>query len=619
MDTFYTDLLCVGAGLAGERVAVAAASAGFETICLSIVPPRRSHSSAAQGGMQASLGNCCMGEGDCPDVHFADTVKGSDWGCDQEVARLFADTAPVAVREMAFWGIPWNRVVPGKGIYYKAGKQFEKIEKGEKEGTITARDFGGTAKWRTCYTSDGTGHTLLFTMDNEVVRLGVTVHDRVEALSLIHDGTTCMGVVARCLKTGKLRVYLARATLIATGGYGKLYRESTNAVICWGDGAAISLDTGLVPIGNPEAVQFHPTGIVPTNILVTEGCRGDGGTLKDVNEERFMQIYEPGKQELASRDVVSRWMTHHMRSGKGVPSPYGPHLWLDIRHLGAHHIKTKLREVEEICNEFLDRDPITQLIPVRPAQHYSMGGVRTNKDGAAYGLEGLYSAGEAACWDMHGFNRLGGNSLAETIVAGRIVGEKIVEFLQGCQVDLKTAVVQDAVKRQQQRIDGLVHGGGKENAYELRAAMGDVLMDQVGIFRKQEDLQSAVDKLQEIHDRSKNIGLRSSGVRGANPELSTALRVPGMVRLALCISYAALMRTESRGAHAREDDPERNDRDWLKRTLAYWKDEKDTLPALEYEKPSKVWEIPPGERGYGSAKIICTEDPEICIAKPETN
>ena len=274
MDTFYTDLLCVGAGLAGERVAVAAASAGFETICLSIVPPRRSHSSAAQGGMQASLGNCCKGEGDCPDVHFADTVKGSDWGCDQEVARLFADTAPIAVREMAYWGIPWNRVVPGKGIYYKAGKEYEKIEKNEMEGLITARDFGGTAKWRTCYTSDGTGHTLLFTMDNEVVRLGVTVHDRVEAVSLIHDGTTCMGVVARDLKTGKLRVYLAKATLIATGGYGRIYRETTNAVICSGDGGCIALDTGIVPIGNPEAVQFHPTGIVPTNILVTEGCRG---------------------------------------------------------------------------------------------------------------------------------------------------------------------------------------------------------------------------------------------------------------------------------------------------------------------------------------------------------
>ena len=236
METITTDLLCIGAGLAGERVAVEAAARGFEAICLSIVPPRRSHSSAAQGGMQASLGNCIKGEGDNPDVHFADTVKGSDWGCDQEVARLFAETAPIAVREMAHWGVPWNRVVAGKSTYFKAGKEYEKIELQEKEGLITARDFGGTAKWRTCYTSDGTGHTLLFTMDNEVVRLGVTVHDRVEAVSLIHDGETCMGAVARCLRTGSLRVYLAKATLIATGGYGRLYRETTNAVINDGGG-----------------------------------------------------------------------------------------------------------------------------------------------------------------------------------------------------------------------------------------------------------------------------------------------------------------------------------------------------------------------------------------------
>ena len=295
----------------------------------------------------------------------------------------------LAVREMCAWGVPWNRVVPGKSMYYKGGQEFEKIEKQENEGLITARDFGGTAKWRTCYTSDGTGHTLLFTMDYQATKYGVPVHDRVEAISLIHDGETCMGVVARDLKTGKLRAYIAKATLIATGGYGRLFRETTNAVICDGSGGIIALDTGLVPFGNPEAVQFHPTGIVPTNILVTEGCRGDGGTLLDVNEERFMHIYEPGKQELASRDVVSRWMTHHIRLGKGVKSPYGDHLWLDIRHLGAKHIKTKLRDVEEICNEFLDRDPITQLIPVRPAHHYSMGGVRTNKDGAAYGLKGL--------------------------------------------------------------------------------------------------------------------------------------------------------------------------------------------------------------------------------------
>ena len=218
----------------------------------------------------------------------------------------------------AFPGTGW---CPGKSTYYKAGKQYDKIEPKEREGLITARDFGGTAKWRTCYTSDGTGHTLLFTMDNVVVQLGVTVHDRVEAISLIHDGVTCMGAVARCLKTGKLRAYLAKATLIATGGYGRLYRETTNAVINDGSGAIIALDTGIVPLGNMEAVQFHPTGIVPTNILVTEGCRGDGGTLKDVNEERFMHIYEPGKQELASRDVVSRWMTHHIREGKGRQKP----------------------------------------------------------------------------------------------------------------------------------------------------------------------------------------------------------------------------------------------------------------------------------------------------------
>jgi fumarate reductase flavoprotein subunit len=544
-----------------------------------------------------------MGEGDCPDVHFEDTVKGSDWGADQEVVRLFVERAPEAVREMAFWGIPWNRVVPGRSAYFKGGKEFEKVEATEKEGLITARSFGGTAKWRTCYTSDGTGHTLLYTMDNKVVELGVTVHDRVEAIALIHDGETCTGVVVRCLKTGKLRVYLAKATLIATGGYGRIYRETTNAVINDGGGAIIALDTGVVPLGNPEAIQFHPTGIVPTNILVTEGCRGDGGTLLDVNENRFMHEYEPEKAELASRDVVSRWMTHHIRQGLGVKSPYGDHLWLDIRHLGEHHIKTKLREVEEICNNFLGVDPITQLIPVRPAQHYTMAGVRTNKDGAAYGLKGLFSAGEAACWDMHGLNRLGGNSLAETIVAGKIVGEKIVEFLQGYEVQYNTGVIRDAVIGQQERIEGLISGkDGNENVYEIRNAMQDELMDRVGIFRNGSDLQKAVDNLQEIYARAQQVGLRSNGI-GVNPELTLALKIQGMVKLALCTAYGALQRTESRGCHAREDYEARNDRDWWNRTLAIWK-EGDDLPTLNYEPATETVELPPAERGYGVCKII---------------
>lgn len=606
MQMMQTDLLCVGAGLAGERVAIEAADAGFSVICLSIVPARRSHSSAAQGGMQAALGNAAMGEGDSPDIHFADTVKGSDWGCDQEVARLFVDNAPIAMRQMAFWGVPWNRVVPGEQTYYKGGKPFTAYEKPENAGLIHSRNFGGTAKWRTCYTSDGTGHCVLYTLDNRAAQMGVNIRDKVEAIALIHDGATCLGAIARCLKTGALTAYLARATLIATGGFGRIYRESTNAVICDGGGLICALDTGVVPLGNMEAVQFHPTGIVPTDILVTEGCRGDGGTLLDKNEYRFMPDYEPEKAELASRDVVSRRMTEHMRKGLGVPSPYGDHLWLDIRHLGEHHIRTKLREVDEICQSFLGVDPVHQLIPVRPTQHYSMGGLRTNKDGAAYGLKGLFAAGEASCWDMHGFNRLGGNSLAETVVAGMLVGGKIVEFLKGNDTTFSTATVRDAMAKQESRIADLVAGSnGHENPYAVRGAMFDSIMKGAGIFRNGPDLQTCVDELQEILLRARKVGLRSNG-KGANPELAMALKIEGMVKLALCVACGALARTESRGAHTREDFPARNDRDWLKRTLATWQGNA-TLPTLDYEPATAVFELPPGDRGYGGGKIIPME------------
>ncbi len=592
----------MGAGLAGERVAVEAAQAGFSVICLSLVPPRRSHSSAAMGGMQAALGNSIMGDGDSPEIHFNDTVKGSDWGCDQEVARLFAKTAPIAMREMAWMGVPWSRVVPGEHTYYKGGKPFQATEKAENEGLIHSRAFGGTAKWRTCYTSDGTGHAVLFTLDNRLLQLGVDVHDRVQAEALVHDGERCMGCVARDLRTGELVGYFAKATLIATGGYGRIYRATTNAVICDGGGQITALDTGVVPLGNMEAVQFHPTGTVPTDILVTEGCRGDGGTLLDVNEYRFMPDYEPEKAELASRDVVSRRMTEHMRKGFGVPSPYGEHLWLDIRHLGEKHITTNLREVYDISTHFLGVNPIHQLIPVRPTQHYSMGGVRTNKDGAAYGLKGLFSAGEAACWDMHGFNRLGGNSLAETIVSGRVVGKKLVEFLQGYECVFSTAAMSDATAKVRERIENLLRGTG-DDCYTLRNAMQDIMMEHVGIFRNGKDLEAGVAKLQDLLERSKNMRLRGGNIPGPHGELSMALRVPGMLKLALCTAYGAQQRTESRGAHAREDYPERNDKDWLVRTLATWK-EGDSLPTLNYEKATPFYILPPGDRGYGGGKII---------------
>ena len=592
----------MGAGLAGERVAVEAAQAGFSVICLSLVPPRRSHSSAAMGGMQAALGNSIMGDGDSPEIHFNDTVKGSDWGCDQEVARLFAKTAPIAMREMAWMGVPWSRVVPGEHTYYKGGKPFQATEKAENEGLIHSRAFGGTAKWRTCYTSDGTGHAVLFTLDNRLLQLGVDVHDRVQAEALVHDGERCMGCVARDLRTGELVGYFAKATLIATGGYGRIYRATTNAVICDGGGQITALDTGVVPLGNMEAVQFHPTGTVPTDILVTEGCRGDGGTLLDVNEYRFMPDYEPEKAELASRDVVSRRMTEHMRKGFGVPSPYGEHLWLDIRHLGEKHITTNLREVYDISTHFLGVNPIHQLIPVRPTQHYSMGGVRINKDGHAYGLQGLFAAGEAACWDMYGFNRLGGNSLAETIVSGRVVGKKLVEFLQGYECVFSTAAMSDATAKVRERIENLLRGTG-DDCYTLRNAMQDIMMEHVGIFRNGKDLEAGVAKLQDLLERSKNMRLRGGNIPGPHGELSMALRVPGMLKLALCTAYGAQQRTESRGAHAREDYPERNDKDWLVRTLATWK-EGDSLPTLNYEKATPFYILPPGDRGYGGGKII---------------
>lgn len=594
-DTFISDVLVIGAGLAGERAAVEAASQGLNVTILSLVPPRRSHSSAAQGGMQAALANTAMGQGDSNDVHFMDTVKGSDWGCDQDVARLFANTAPVAVREMAHWGVPWTRVTTDKRVY--DGQEIH--EDPEKVGLIAARNFGGTAKWRTCYTADGTGHTLLYTMDSVVLKLGITVHDRVEALSLIQDGSRCYGAIVRCLRTGELRVYAARTTVIATGGYGRLYGASTNAIINEGSGMAVALDTGVVPLGNMEAVQFHPTGIVPSWILITEGARGDGGHLLDKNLHRFMPDYEPAKKELASRDVVSRRIMQHIRSGFGVESPSGDHVWLDIRHLGAKHINTNLREIANICKNFRGIDPVTDLIPVRPTQHYSMGGVRTNIDGQAYGLTHLFALGEAACWDLHGFNRLGGNSLAETIVAGKIVGDQIARFTTGASLDVSSSLMEAHLRKQSERVTRLRNGlDGTENVYQLRREMEQILSANVGIFRTEAALQEAVDRIRELHARAARIGLRGGG-RGGDPELGAALRLPGMLRLAYCIAKGALARTESRGSHYREDFPKRDDAHWLVRTLAYWR-AGASEPELHYESV-KITESAPGDRGYGEA------------------
>nr|CAF31349.1 fumarate reductase flavoprotein subunit [Campylobacter jejuni] len=612
MNIQYSDALVIGGGLAGLRAAIEVAKSGQSVTLLSICPVKRSHSAAVQGGMQASLANGAKGEGDNEDLHFADTVKGSDWGCDQEVARMFAQTAPKAVRELAAWGVPWTRVTKGPRTVVINAQKTVIEEKEEAHGLINARDFGGTKKWRTCYIADATGHCMLYGVANEAIKHQVKIIDRMEAVRIIHDGKKCLGVIARDLTNGQLIAYIARGTMIATGGYGRIYKQTTNAVICEGTGAAIALETGLCRLSNMEAVQFHPTPIVPSGILLTEGCRGDGGILRDVDGYRFMPDYEPEKKELASRDVVSRRMMEHIRKGKGVKSPYGDHLWLDISILGRAHVEKNLRDVQDICKTFNGIDPADEgpkgWAPVLPMQHYSMGGIRTKPTGESQWLNGLFACGEAACWDMHGFNRLGGNSCAETVVAGMIVGAYFADYCKNNGEVIDTNVVKDFLTKEYQYLKSLVDKEGKYNVFEIKNRMKEIMWDKVAIFRTGEGLKEAVDELEKLYKDSQDVKVHCKELDCANPELEEAYRVPRMLKIALCVAYGALLRTESRGAHYREDYPKRDDLNWMKRTNTFWV-EGETLPRIEYEELDIMkMEIPPAFRGYG-AKGNIIENP----------
>lgn len=608
MKIFYTDTLIIGGGLAGLRLAISTQKAGHKTTVLSLVPVKRSHSAAAQGGMQASLGNSVRSKGDNEDVHFADTVKGSDWGCDQKVARMFTHVAPKAIRELTAWGVPWTRIKQGEKNVIIDSKKTTIIEDKESHGLISSRDFGGTKKWRTCYTADATGHTMLFAVANEAIKNDVNILEKKEAVRLIYENDVCYGAVIKDLMTGEISAYLSKATVIATGGYGRIYEATTNAVICEGTGAALALETGIARLANMEAVQFHPTGLVPNGILMTEGCRGDGGVLRDVDGYRFMPDYEPEKKELASRDVVSRRMTEHIKKGKGVPSPYGDHLWLDISILGRKHIEKNLRDMQDICMSFLGIDPADEgvWIPVRPMQHYSMGGIKVDETGQSPHLKGLFSCGEAACWDLHGFNRLGGNSVAETVVSGMIIGEYVSKYCTSHNLKFDTKLADKFMKEFDEeqdkilaRVCDLTHKPNELNIYDIRDKMKKIMMDKVGIFRTAKELEEAYEELKELQQLSEGVYMRT-GEKSANPGLIDTLRVKKMLKLALCITKGAMQRTESRGAHTREDFPKRDDANWLKRTLTYWKNESDMEPTIEYEELDIMeMELPPGFRGYG--------------------
>ena len=577
MQIFDYDVVVIGAGLTGERAAVAAHKEGARVAIISLVQPRQSHSNAAQGGIQASLDN--MGEhsrGDDWKLHFDDTVRGSDWGADQDVVERVTQAAPRLVREMEYFGCPFNRTAEGK---------------------IEQRNFGGTTVWRAAFAADFTGHALLYAIDQEVMRAGIDIFRRMQVLSLILNGERVIGCVALDLRTGDLVAFYARSTILATGGAGRLYSESTNAIICRGDGQSLAYNTGLVPLGNMEAIQFHPTGMYPVWILLTEGCRGDGAVLRNKSLHEFMWDYSATKGNLAGRDVVSRAMVTEIRSGRGIEGPFGPYLWLDLTHLGKEKIMMRLRDVHDIALDFAGIEVTTQLAPVKPVQHYTMGGIRTDIDCRARGAEGLYAGGECACWDMHGFNRLGGNSVLETIAAGFYSGMTAARDAAGrSALNGDMVAIEDELGRQDERIKALIAHDPVENSYTLHQEMSVLMTQQVGIFRTGELLDSAVGKLLDLRERADRIGLTHK-VRGRSLELEMALRIPYMIDLALTISQGALMRTESRGGHYREDFPARDDVKWLNRTLAY-KQKDSRLPRLEYE-DVVITHLPPGDRGYG--------------------
>ncbi|MCF2136873.1 MAG: FAD-dependent oxidoreductase [Candidatus Thorarchaeota archaeon] len=527
------DAIVVGAGLSGLRVAIELAE-HYEVAVLSKVHPLRSHSVAAQGGI-----NAAMSENDSWESHAFDTVKGSDYLADQDVVEVLTKNAPLAVIENERWGTAFSRTEDGK---------------------IAQRPFGGAAFPRTCYAADRTGHNLLHTTYEQALRHGVQFFDEWFVTSLVRQGDRIGGVTALDIATGAIHGFAARAVVIATGGFGRVYGHSTNALINTGDGCAIALRAG-VPLKDMEFVQFHPTTLYGSSILITEGARGEGGYLLNKDNERFMKRYAPDKMELAPRDIVARAIRTEVLEGRGFEGQY---VHLDLRHLGAEKIKERLPGIREICMHFAGIDPIEEPIPVLPGQHYSMGGIDCNVHGETV-LKGLYAVGEAACMSVHGANRLGGNSLLETLVFGRLVGQAVSKYLEAAPKPQAAPVDEAAFTVRQDLQHLLMHDRGETPA-QLREIMQHVMDEMVGVFRTKKELETALREIRVVKKRFVNVSLGRSDER-FNYALVRTLELRNMLDLAESIILGALSREESRGAHWRLDFPHRDDERFLKHTL----------------------------------------------------
>jgi succinate dehydrogenase / fumarate reductase flavoprotein subunit len=595
-DTAYTiidheyDVIVVGAGGAGLRATFGMAEAGLSTACLTKLFPTRSHTVAAQGGMSASLGN--MGEDDWR-WHMFDTVKGSDWLGDQDAIEYMCKNAPNAVIELEHYGVPFSRTAEGK-IYQRPF------------GGMTTNYGDGKPAQRTCAAADRTGHAILHTLYQQALKHKAQFFVEYIALDLIMEEGVCRGVMAWNLDDGTLHRFKAHIVVLATGGYGRAYFSATSAHTCTGDGNAMCLRAGL-PLQDMEFVQFHPTGIYGSGCLITEGARGEGGYLVNSEGERFMERYAPHAKDLASRDVVSRAMTIEIREGRGV-GPKKDHIYLHLDHLDPKILHERLPGISETAMIFAGVDVTKEPIPVIPTVHYNMGGIPTNYHGEVVTLKdgnpdtvvpGLMAIGEAACVSVHGANRLGSNSLLDIVVFGRAAAHRAAELVTPgmAHKPLAESAGQEAINR----FDALRNSTGSTPTADIRDKMQRVMQDHAAVFRTEETMAEGKELIQQVWKSASDLGISDRGLVW-NSDLVEALELQNLLDQAVVTMLSALNRKESRGAHAREDYPERDDTEWMKHTIS-WLDKNgavtiDYRPVHQYTLSNEVQYFPPKKRVY---------------------